>query len=38
MLTKEEQLTMLADKIFPKNVAQRISLGEKVIDVFDLCR
>ncbi|KAG2377365.1 hypothetical protein C9374_009276 [Naegleria lovaniensis] len=33
----QEQLTRLADKIFPKNVAQRISLGEKVIDVFDLC-
>ena len=37
MVTKEEQLTKLADKIFPKNVAQRISMGQQVIDVFEMC-
>ncbi|EFC45834.1 predicted protein [Naegleria gruberi] len=37
MVTKEEQLTRLADKIFPKNVAQRISMGQQVIDIFEMC-
>ncbi|KAL9646628.1 hypothetical protein ABK040_010740 [Willaertia magna] len=37
MVTKEEQLTRLADKIFPRKVAQRISMGQQVIDLFDNC-
>ncbi|EFC45431.1 predicted protein [Naegleria gruberi] len=35
--TKEEQLTRITDRIFPKNIAQRLSMGLKVIDSIVCC-
>ncbi|KAG2392743.1 hypothetical protein C9374_011468 [Naegleria lovaniensis] len=37
MITKEEHLANIADKIYPKNIAQRLSMGQKVIDSLDIC-
>lgn len=37
MITKEEHLVNIADKLYPKNIAQRLSMGQTVIDSLDIC-
>nr|CAG4715711.1 unnamed protein product [Naegleria fowleri] len=37
MATREEHLTNIAERIFPKNIAQRLTLGQQVIDSLQKC-
>ncbi|EFC36473.1 predicted protein [Naegleria gruberi] len=35
--TPEEHMTRIAEKIFPKSIAERLSMGQTVIDTIDSC-
>ncbi|EFC39664.1 predicted protein [Naegleria gruberi] len=37
MVTHEEQITKITEKIFPKNIVHRLTAGEKVIDELQNC-
>ncbi|EFC42834.1 predicted protein [Naegleria gruberi] len=37
MVTKEEQMNKITEKIFPKNVVQRLTMGQTVFDTIPTC-
>nr|CAG4716000.1 unnamed protein product [Naegleria fowleri] len=37
MITKEEALTKITDQMYPKNIAQRLAMGQQVIDSLSKC-